>query len=56
MKPPFIPKRDDAKMNIVLSGGYSAEDDSIEDKINRLMEGAKCLPNPSILPLPPPRK
>ena len=34
-------------MNIVLSGEYSAEDDSIEDKINRLMEGRKMLPNAS---------
>ena len=36
-----------AKMNIVLSGEYSAEDVSVEDKINRLMEGRKMLPNAS---------
>ena len=34
-------------MNIALSGEYSEEDDSIEDKINRLMEGRKMLPNAS---------
>lgn len=37
-----------AKMNIVLSGDYSSnEEDSTEDKINRLIEGRKMLTNAS---------
>lgn len=36
-----------AKMNIVLSGEITGEEDDFEDKINRLMEGHKMLKNAS---------
>lgn len=36
-----------AKMNIVLSGEITGEEDDFEDKINRLMEGRKMLKNAS---------
>ncbi|MDR2819432.1 MAG: DEAD/DEAH box helicase family protein [Desulfovibrio sp.] len=37
-----------AKMNIALSGEYLPEDgDSVEDAVNKLMEGRKMLPNAS---------
>jgi len=36
-----------AKMNIALSGNISANDDELEDKINKLIEGRKMLKNAS---------
>lgn len=36
-----------AKMNIALSGSISADDDELEDKINKLIEGRKMLKNAS---------
>lgn len=36
-----------AKMNIALSGSVSADDDELEDKINKLIEGRKMLKNAS---------
>ncbi len=36
-----------AKMNIALSGSISADEDELEDKINKLIEGRKMLKNAS---------
>ncbi len=36
-----------AKMNIALSGEFSEEEDSIEDKVNAIIEGRKMLKNAS---------